>query len=116
MFAVCPSCRRFLGRRTPLEQTELVDEVCPACAARAETAGPAVVVVSRLREDTLAILRALLEAAPEFQVVLERRATERAPTRATPPQWRGRGAQGGAPQRSATRQALWTGVAAVRDA
>ena len=116
MFAVCPSCRRFLGRRAPLEQADLVDEVCPACAARAATAGPAVVVVSRLHEDTVAILRALLEAAPEFQVVLERRATERAPARATPPGWRGRGAEGAPAQGSATREASWArGLAAVPD-
>jgi len=94
MFAVCPSCRRFLGRRAPLEQVDLFDEVCAACAARTETAGPAVVVVSRLREDTLAILQALLEAAPEFQVVLERRAHERVPARATP-EGRERGAEAG---------------------
>ena len=91
MFAVCPFCQRFLGRRTPLEQGEVVEEVCAACAAR--PAKPAIVVVSRLREDTLAILRALLAAAPEFQVVLERRVTDRAPARTAPPEWRGRGAQ-----------------------
>ena len=81
----------------------MVEEVCAACAARPETAGPAVVVVSRLREDTLAILRALLAAAPEFQVVLERRASERAPARTTPPEWRGRGAERGPGQKSPTR-------------
>ena len=104
MFAVCPSCRRFLGRRSPLEQADVVDEICAACAARAETAGPAVVVVSRLREDTLAILRAFLAAAPEFQVVLERRASERAPVRTTPPDWRGRGGERGPEQKSPTLQ------------
>lgn len=104
MFAVCPSCQRFLGRRAPLEQGDVVEEVCAACAARAETAGPAVVVVSRLREDTLAILRALLAAAPEFQVVLERRATERAPARATPSEWHGRGGERGPGQKSTTPQ------------
>ena len=79
MFAICPSCWRFLGRRAPLEQADVVDEVCRACALRPEMAGGAVLVVSRLRADTLAILRALLETAPEFQVVLDRRAGARVP-------------------------------------
>ena len=79
MFAVCRNCQRFLGRRAPLEQAEVINEVCSACAHRPALAGKAVVVVSRRRADTIGVLRALLKTAPEFEVVLDRRVGHRVP-------------------------------------
>ena len=63
MLAVCPACQRPVGQRSILEQADVADDVCGTCR----------VVVRRLSADTLAILRALIEVAPEFLVLLDRR-------------------------------------------
>lgn len=72
MLAVCPACQRPVGQRSIQEQADVADDVCGACRAHERVPGSAA-VVRRLSADTLAILRALSEVAPEFLVLLDRR-------------------------------------------
>ena len=76
MLAVCPACQRPVGQRSILEQADVADDVCGTCRARERVPGSAAVVVRRLSADTLAILRALIEVAPEFLVLLDDRRPE----------------------------------------
>ena len=73
MLAVCPACQRPVGQRSIQEQADGADDVCGACRAHERVRGSAAVLAHRLSADTLAILQALSEVAPEFLVLLDRR-------------------------------------------
>jgi hypothetical protein len=66
-----------MGSKEPLRNPSVTHGICPACAERQQLDDAPVLVVSRQRADTVPVLHALLQGAPDIAIVVDRRAAER---------------------------------------
>jgi hypothetical protein len=86
MVTICAWCQRYLGSREPFDVGELTHGICEDCRYREQHhPGGVLLVVSREREDQLALLRATLRGAPADAIVLDRRHGERRKASVEPP-------------------------------
>ena len=77
MVTVCAWCQKYMGSKEPLQNPGVSHGICSACVERQSLADTPVLVVSPSRAGTVPLLSTLLRGAPDVEIVIDRRSSER---------------------------------------
>ncbi len=76
MVRICAWCERYLGVKDSAA-VSVTHGICPPCSSRQELKEAPTLILSRDRETLVSLFRNLLRGAPEIQIIVDRRLSER---------------------------------------